>query len=203
MGNVEPLDGLIAVDDFLVAVAPAKTQQVVEQRLGQDAEFVAVGVDAQRAVALGHLRTVRAVDQRNVCIFWDIPAHALEDHELAESVVQVVIAADHVGDAHVVVIDHDREHVGRRAVAAQDDEIVDFLVPHGDRTLDEVLNGSFALARRLDAYHVRLACGPGRGIGIAPFALDAERAAFLLRLLTAGSEFLGREVAAVGVPLVE
>jgi hypothetical protein len=43
---------------LVVAMAPAEAQQIVEQRLGQDAELVAVGVDAERAVALRQLGAV-------------------------------------------------------------------------------------------------------------------------------------------------
>ena len=53
------------------------------------------------------------------------PAHRPDDRELAEGVVEMVVAADDVGHAHVVIVDHHREHVGRAAVRAQQDEIVD------------------------------------------------------------------------------
>jgi hypothetical protein len=74
MVDVEPLDGLLAADDLLVAVAPAEAQQIVEQRLVQQTEFVAIGVDAQRAVALRELGAVRAVDQRHVGIDGYVPS---------------------------------------------------------------------------------------------------------------------------------
>ena len=46
MIDVEPLDCLLAADDFIVAMPPAEAQQIVEQRFGKDAEFVALGVDS-------------------------------------------------------------------------------------------------------------------------------------------------------------
>ena len=52
MVEVEPVDRLLAADDLVVAMAPAEPQQIVEQRLGQDAQLVAIVVDAERAVAL-------------------------------------------------------------------------------------------------------------------------------------------------------
>ena len=54
------------------------------------------------------------------------PVERAVDLRLAEGVVQVVVAADHVRDAHVVIVDDDREIVGRRAVGAQQDQIVEF-----------------------------------------------------------------------------
>ena len=50
--EVEPFDRLLAADDLVVAMAPAEPQQIVATRLGQDAQLVAIGVDAERAVAL-------------------------------------------------------------------------------------------------------------------------------------------------------
>ena len=57
---------------------------------------------------------------------------------------QVVVAADDVGDAHVVVVDDDREHVGRRAVGAQEDEVVEVLVLEDDAALHLVLDHGLA-----------------------------------------------------------
>jgi hypothetical protein len=70
----------------------------------------------------------------------------------------MVVAADDVGDAHIVVVDHDREHVGRRAVGAQDDEVVEVLVlehdacpAHGRRSTVSPLLGRLDADHRLDA----------------------------------------------------
>jgi hypothetical protein len=60
-------------------VAPAEPQQVVEQGFGQDAQLVAIGIDAQRAVALGQLGAVVAVDQRDMGIDRLGPAHRTDD----------------------------------------------------------------------------------------------------------------------------
>ena len=58
MVEVEPCDGLVAADDLVVAMAPAEPQQIVEQGLGQHAQLVAIGIDAERAVPLGKLGPV-------------------------------------------------------------------------------------------------------------------------------------------------
>ena len=65
----------------------------------------------------------------------------------------MVVAADDVGDAHVVIVDHHREHVGRRAVGAEQHEIVELAVLDGDPALDLVLDRRLALARRLQPDH--------------------------------------------------
>ena len=58
----------------------------------------------------------------------------------------MVVAADDVGDAHVVVVDDDGEHVGRVAVRAQQDEVVEILVLPDDAALHRVLDHGLALA---------------------------------------------------------
>ena len=63
--QVEPGDGLWAGNDLVVAVAPTQAQKMVAKGFGQIA-LLAIGLDAQRAVALGKLGAVGTVDQRNV-----------------------------------------------------------------------------------------------------------------------------------------
>ena len=58
----------------------------------------------------------------------------------------MIVAADDVGDAHVMVVDHHRQHVGRRAVRAEQDEIVDLGIGDGDAALDQVVDRRLALA---------------------------------------------------------
>ena len=115
-------------------------------------------------MALGELGAVGAVDQRDVGEDRHLPVHRPVDQRLARGVGQVVVAADHVGHAHVVVVDDDREHVGRRAVRAQQDQVVERLVLPGDAALHHVVDHGLALARRAQADDVgaRRARSPGR-----------------------------------------
>ena len=151
MVEVEPFDGLFAADDLVVAMTPAEPEEVIADRFGQIAELVAVGIDPERAVALAELGAVGPVDQRHVGVGRLGPAHRLDDRQLAEGVVEMVVAADDVGDAHVVIVDHDCEHIGRRAVRAQQDEVVELGVLHGHAALDLVVDDRLALAWRLEA----------------------------------------------------
>ena len=57
----------------------------------------------------------------------------------------MIVAADDVGDAHVVIVDHDGEHVGRVAVGAQQHEIVELLVGEDDLALHLVVDDRLAL----------------------------------------------------------
>ena len=89
----------------------------------------------------------------------------------------MIVAADDVGDAHVVIVDDDGEHVGRRAVRAEQDEIVELVVLHGDPALDLVLDHRLALARRLQADDEGRVGDWRSGNAVAPGAFDPERAA--------------------------
>ena len=156
MVEAEPFDRLLAADDLVVAVAPAEPKQIIGQRLRQDSELVAIGIDPERPVALAELGAVGPVDQRDMGVGRLRPAHRADDRELAEGVVEMVVAADHVSDPHVVIVDHHRKHVGRRAVRAQQDEIVELGILDRDPALHLVLDHRFAFARRLEADDERL-----------------------------------------------
>ncbi len=146
--QVEGRDHFLGREDFLIAVAPAEPHQIVAHRRRQIAHRP-VGIDAERAVALGKLGAVRPVDQRDVRHHRHGPAQRLVDLGLPRGVVEVVVAADDVGHAHVVVVHHHRQHVGRVAVGAQQHEIVEVLVLPGDAALDLVLDHGLAGQRRL------------------------------------------------------
>ena len=80
----------------------------------------------------------------------------------------MVVAPDDVGDAHVVIVDHHREHVGRIAVAAQKHEIVEVLVLPDHAALDLVLDHGFACLRRPQPDCGLDISGGFGGIAVAP-----------------------------------
>ncbi len=156
--EVEPGDELLAREDLVVAVRPAEAREIVDHRLGQKA-VVRVLHDADRAVALGELGAVGAEHRRQVRVDGRLGAERADDVDLPRRVVDVVVAADHVRDAHVDVVDDDAEVVGRRAVAARDDEVVELGVGDLDAALDLVVPGDGARERILEADHRRDAGG--------------------------------------------
>ena len=90
------------------------------------------------------------------------PAHRPDDRELAKGVVEMIVAADDMGDAHVVIVDHHGEHIGRAAVRAEQDEIVDLAILDRDPALDLVVDDRLALARRLQPHRRRGHRAPAR-----------------------------------------
>ena len=81
--------------------------------------------------------------------FGSRPVERVRDLLLAKRIVEVVVAADHMGYPHIVVVDNDREIVGRAAVRPQDDQIVELGIRDRDLTLNMVADCRRALLRRL------------------------------------------------------
>jgi hypothetical protein len=111
----------------------------------------------------------------------------------------VVVAANDVGDAHVVVIDHHGVHVGRRAIRTQDDEIVEVFGLEHDLALHVIVDNDIAAERGLDADDRGNAFGRFGLVAIAPVAVIARgfagSAGFFAHLVELG----GRAVAVIGV----
>ena len=42
----------------------------------------------------------------------NVPTHGLIDDRLPRGIGEVIVAADHMGDAHVMVVDNNGEHIG-------------------------------------------------------------------------------------------
>ena len=179
-------------------MAPAEPDQVIAQRRREIAHG-AVGLDSERAVAFRQFGAVRPMDQRDMRHVRDVPSERVVDLLLAGGVDQMVVAADHVGDAHVVVVDHDGKHVGRVTVATQQHEIVEVLVLPDHAALHLVLDHGLAGLRRLEA-DGGLYVGRRLGrIAVAPHSVIEAGAALGARLLAHRRQFLRRGVAAISL----
>ena len=75
----------------------------------------------------------------------------LLNQDLTRGVRQVVLAADHVRDAHVAVVHRDRKGVERAPVRACDDEVVERRERESDVAANDVLDDDLALVGDLDA----------------------------------------------------
>ena len=115
--EVEPFPRLIVREELIIAVAPAQTGQIVAHTSGRVAHLL-VFFCAKRAVAFRKLLAVGAVNQGDVGVNWQGPAHGVIDHHLTRGIIQVVIPADHMGYAHVMIINNNSQHVNRGAIRA-------------------------------------------------------------------------------------
>ncbi len=196
--QVERGDHLLGGKNLLVAMTPAEPHEIVAHGSRQVAHG-AVGVDAERAMALGEFRAVRPVDERDVRHDRNTPAERVVDLALACRIGEVIVAADDMSDTHVVVVDHHGQHVGGRAVGSQQHQVVQVLVLPRHAALDLVFDDGLTGERRLEPDH-RLDAGRGFArIAVAPAAVVELRAALAARGLAHLRELLGARIAMVGL----
>ena len=108
-------------------------------------------------------------------IGWHLPAKGVDQGRLACGIGQMVVAPDHMGYAHIVVIDHNSQHIGWRVVGAEQDEIVN-LTPGGHhRALHLIVHADeLILAGCTQAGHIRCACRRICPIRITPRRTEGE-----------------------------
>ncbi len=129
-----------------------------------------------------------------------LEAQRIIDYDLLWCIVEVVIPADHVGQAHQCIIDSNDEVVGRRTVRSGNDEIIHLRSGDAHLTLDTIRKADIPLLRCLDTDH-RLHT-LRRSTGKVPIPSVITRTLFLCHLLfTQGIEFLFAHVAFIGFPL--
>src|SRR5713101_4252924 len=90
------------------------------------------------------------MDEWNVRHYRHAPSQRVVDLALTRGVGQVVVAANDVSHAHVVVIDNHSKHVSRRAVGAQEHEVVEVLILPYDASLHLILDDGLAGRRRFE-----------------------------------------------------
>ena len=146
----EPLDQLGRREDGLVVLRPPAEQGQVVAQGRREVAGIAELLHRGGAVALGELLAVRAVEQRQVRVAGRLAAQRLEYEQLLGRVREMVVAADHIGDPHLEIVDGDREVVQRRAVAARDHEVVGEPVLEPHRPADHVLDRGLALVGNLE-----------------------------------------------------
>ena len=128
-----------------------------------------------------------------------LPAHGPVDLNLPRCIVQMIIAANDMGDAHIMVIHHDGEHINRAAIGTQQNHVIKLIVANDDIALHLVHDDRLPLARRFEPHHI----GRVRVIGlcdIAPGGAKQGRAFLRLRRFSEGGDFLLCGKALIGVP---
>ena len=100
-------------------------------------------------MALGQFAAVGPMNHRDMGEIGLRPTHGIVKLDLAKGVGQMVVAADDLGNAHVVIVDNDGVHIGGRTVAAQKNHVVELLVGDPDLALHLVLQQRLPGLRRL------------------------------------------------------
>ena len=137
--DVEQLLHFAHREHFLVAMRPAETDEIVEQRLGQVA-LVSILQHAHCTVTLRELCSVGAENHGHMRIHRRYRSQRFEHVDLTGRVVQMIVAANHVRDLHVHVIDDDTEVVRGRTVRARDDQIIELGVLKDHVAMNRILD---------------------------------------------------------------
>ena len=127
----------------VVAGVPADQGDVVEQRLLEVTLFDEVAVVGV-AVALGELAVLVLHDRGQVDVDRLLPAKGLVEQVVLGRGGEVLVAAQHVGDAHGVVVDDVGEVIGGHAVGLDEDVVVQLGAVHGDVAVEHVVKGGLA-----------------------------------------------------------
>ena len=148
-----------------VARAPAEQGEVVDHRLGQVALGREVG-HRHGVLALRELLATLVHEHRQVGEHLG-PAEAerIAEQEVLGGAGHVVLAADHVGDAHLGVVEGVGEEEHRHAGGPQEHEVLDGLVLEGHLAAHQVGEGRWCRRRApgTAARWRRPARGRGRG----------------------------------------
>src|SRR5512139_1075930 len=136
---------------------------------------------------------------------WDVrhyrhlPSECLVDLRLTGAIVEVIVAADDMGDTHVVVVYDDCKHICRGAVRTQQDEVVEVLVLPDHASLNLVVNDRFTCQRCLEADHRVNSGGYVLGVEITAAAVIEPCTTLGPRLLPHCCEFFLAAIATIGV----
>ena len=148
-GDIKDLYQLLQREDLLVTLgAPAQQRNVVEDGRGQKAHLHQVLVGGV-AVPLGELVGGVPHDGRAVNVFRNLPAERLVQQVVLGRGGKILIAADHMGDAHGVVVHHIGKVIGWHAIALDENLIVQRAAFHGHIAVHLIMEGHGPLSGHL------------------------------------------------------
>ena len=136
--SVKRGDQLVAREQLLIGAGrPAEQREEVHHRLGQVALLAYSITDVAPCRLLSRFLSGPRIS--GTCANCGVGrAERLEQQHLLRRVRDVIVAAHDVRDLHVEVVGDDGEVVGRVAVGAQDDEVLDVGVVERDRAVHEI-----------------------------------------------------------------
>ena len=152
IGQVKPFDELRTAENFIVAMSPAQTRQIIAQGFRQIAQTLVVHHGGGVA-AFGQLFAVRPENHRDVAVLRQRRAERGQYIDLFGGIAHMVVAANHVRDAHVPIVHHDAEIIGWRAIGAGDNPVVQLNIVDSDFAFDHVIPDHCAIQRVFEAYH--------------------------------------------------
>src|SRR6185437_3656109 len=96
------------------------------------------------AVPFRQFRPVWSMDEWDVGHGRHCPPKRLIYLRLPRGVVEMIVAPNDVSYPHVMIVNHDGEHIGRRAVGTKQNKIIKILILPDDTTLDLIVYDCFS-----------------------------------------------------------
>ena len=137
-GSVEQVNQLVHGENFLISVRPAKTDQVIDQSLRQKPVLFVFDHGAC-PMTLGEFLPVRPEYHGYMAKRGEIKAQGLIQQYLLGGVGNVIVAAQHMGHAHVMIIHHHGHIVCGHPVRPAQHHVVQLGHIHGDMSFNHVI----------------------------------------------------------------
>ena len=198
--QTEELGHLVSREKFLVAMRPPQPHDVIQHGF-REKPRISIREHTHRAMSFRQPAAVGTEDHRQMRIFGPCDPQCVHNMDLPRRVVEMVIAAYHMGDLHLVVIDDDGEVVSRHTIRAHDDQVIELGIIEDHFTADLIAYTNLATGRRLET-HDRSDIGNGHSAAPAATVITGLQA-LGLALLPHCRELLTRAVAVVGLTGVQ
>ena len=110
-----------------------------------------------------------------------LPIERLVNMRLARGIGEMIIAADNICNAHIMIVHNNSQHIGWRAVRAQQHKIINILIWEHNASLHGVIDNCFAFQGRFETDDRRDIGRRLAWIAVAPATVIAGRAFFRAR----------------------
>ena len=110
-----------------------------------------------------------------------LPIERLVNMRLARGIGEMIIAADDICDAHIMIVHNNSQHIGWRAVRAQQHKIINILIWEHNASLHGVIDYCLAFQGRFETNDRRDIGRRLAWIAVAPATVIAGRAFFRAR----------------------
>jgi hypothetical protein len=153
-------------------------------------------------MALGQALSIRSDNHWHMREHWQRCIQGIEYVYLARGVIDVIIAANNMGNTHVDIINHYGKVVGRRAVTAGYYEIIQFFISDTDAPTHQILkyHRTFqGIAKADDGLDPR----PGWVDFISAFMVVARFNILRALFFSHGIQLFGRTETVIGQPLFQ
>ncbi len=131
---------------------PTQAHQIVNERFRQVSHFL-IGHNGSRTVSFTEARFIGSQNHGNMGKFRDSKTQRLIKQNLARRVIDMVIAADDMGNVHQRVINDHSKVVGRVTIATLNDQIVKLFIIKTNVSFNQIFDNCRACLNATKAHN--------------------------------------------------